>query len=143
MFQGIFLFVCDGCMKKYLKVLFCLITLKSTEVREKILERTFWEIGCIQIKIYPQTTIVPNYGVFYINGAWGWSPNNGAPPTSLYMIPREALFNASRRRRSNNSFQMFLRKQFVHQEQDIMLPIYLLGEHRLAQTLQILFTKTI
>ena len=32
----------------------------------QILCSTFWEIWCIQIQIYPQTSIEPKYGAFYL-----------------------------------------------------------------------------
>ena len=32
----------------------------------KILRGTFWEIRRIQIQIYPQTSIEPKYGAFYL-----------------------------------------------------------------------------
>ena len=34
---------------------------------KKVLEGIFWEICCIQIEIYTQTSIEPKYGAFYFN----------------------------------------------------------------------------
>ena len=34
---------------------------------KQLLKGTFWKIRLIQIQIYPQTSIEPKYGAFYLN----------------------------------------------------------------------------
>ena len=34
---------------------------------QKVLRGTFWEIWRTQIQMYPQTSIEPKYGAFYLN----------------------------------------------------------------------------
>ena len=42
-----------------------LSTENSTYVNKQVGEGTFWEILCIQLKIYPQTSFEPKYSAFY------------------------------------------------------------------------------
>ena len=61
-FSGIFSKKVPKSTKKVPKVL-----KENLITKLKVISGTFWKICRIQIKIYPQTSIVPKYDAFYSN----------------------------------------------------------------------------